>query len=89
MFFKQSWIIVYRIVILILEKCQFELLSNNETGDILDKLRNKAEFKKNVSIFSLEKSEEFWDTIFSKINSISNDVDDALIESLCKKYKVK
>ena len=51
LFFKEGWIVLYKMILILLKKFEKEMISNKETGDILIQLKSNASFQQNFAKF--------------------------------------
>ncbi|CDW91372.1 tbc domain containing protein [Stylonychia lemnae] len=88
-FFKDSWVSIYKIILMILKYFKKKILQINEYGDILIALKSNEFFPQNQQSFDIKKSEIFWDQIFSLMDIKFGDVDEGFIQQIRIKYKIK
>ena len=67
-FFKEGWVIVYKIILMILKSFQQTVLTIRDAGDILVKIKNHELFIQNINAFNQSESEHFWEGIFANID---------------------
>ena len=61
LFFKDSWIVIYKMILLILTHFEESILKIREPGDILVALKNNEMIHQNLQQSNTQQSELFWD----------------------------
>mmetsp|Transcript_949 Transcript_949/g.958 ORF Transcript_949/g.958 Transcript_949/m.958 type:complete len:120 (+) Transcript_949:183-542(+) len=94
LFFKEGWLALYKVVLVLLHRFQKQLIQNRETGDILIQLKSNPSFQTNFATGKNKKTNEgFWESVVSKVekgeHEAIKEVSDELIDKLKSKVRIK
>eukprot|EP00347_Sterkiella_histriomuscorum_P006456 403352707 len=87
--FRDSWIGVYKIILIILRNFESKLLATSEACDILVALKNSEMFLQNLHTNNEQQAEIYWERIFNDAECEYINIDERFVGQLRIKYKIK